>query len=353
MEESTLALYPEELQKRIVDFVVTYLDTTAGTAARFSDREAIFPESFGHYLGAQITLCRDGILVDFDARISGKIVIVALRPPDNTVNRALSQATLGAFNLQAVAPGVSAAPLFRVMNLTLENSSGDKRPVWDIQVWTRQDVEKWSSEQARDFAVQDAQQWLLLHALGVSIGRKRLPALDQLDELLKRYEDLISDPNTTEYDLQTFLCEQAIILSPTYERVVSKQQIGVGKQFEIDFVLKLEAERYMLVEIEKPSTPIFTKRGDFSAEFTHAERQMIDFLEWINQNIQTARTVLPGISNPRGVVVIGRRSALDTDGIVRLEAKNSATRSRYEFLTFDDLLDRGKFLMTTLRKLES
>jgi hypothetical protein len=190
----------------------------------------------------------------------------------------------------------------------------------------------------------------MAHAIGWT-GELSPNAIEAFAAALNEYEKLIADEDALESVFQDFLSRHPMLLVPGFERIIPKQQLGVGKQFEVDFIIKHEANRYTVIEIEKPSTPILTKQGDFAAPFNHAERQVIDFLNWIDQNLHTARTVLPDIYNPKGLVIVGRRSTLDAEGLMRLEAKNAFTRARYEFLTFDDLLERGRFLLRQLRQM--
>jgi hypothetical protein len=56
------------------------------------------------------------------------------------------------------------SPLTRVSNLSLETPSA-KRPVVDIQVWTRPDAERLSPQLAEELALQDVQSRLLIHTL--------------------------------------------------------------------------------------------------------------------------------------------------------------------------------------------
>ena len=70
-----------------------------------------------------------------------------------------------------------------------------------------------------------------------------------------------------------------------------------------DFVLERDEQEYVLIEIERPDFPLFTRHGDPTAKLTHAQRQVEDWLDWISDNKDYAqRHILPGISEPEGWV---------------------------------------------------
>ncbi len=123
----------------------------------------------------------------------------------------------------------------------------------------------------------------------------------------------------------------------------------MGKEFETDFAIRGVGDRYTFVEIEKPTTPIFRKDGDFKSEFNHACEQVEAWLTWLKGNLATARTKLPGLQEPKGLVVIGLRSTMGPEEKTKFEAKNSRVSGEYEILTFDDLLERSKHLLQYVR----
>jgi antiviral defense system Shedu protein SduA len=335
--------------RRIADYIGRYAGTIRQLTARFSDRSAIFPPELISISGANIYSCRDAVVLDLtEGTHSPQLVYQHL--PEKSGSEIFTALTLGMFQPESktIPAEATGSPFYRVSNLTLETPSA-KRPVVDLQVWTRPDADRLTPQLAEQLALQDVQSRLLAHALGWT-GELSPNAIDTFAAALNEFEKLVADENALESVFQDFLSRNPMLLVPGFEQVIPKQQLGVGRQFEVDFVVKHEASRYTVVEIERLSTPILTRQGDFAAPFNHAERQVIDFLNWIDQNLHTARTVLPDIHNPKGLVVVGRRSALDAEGLMRLEAKNASTRGRYEFLTFDDLLERGRFLLRELTR---
>ncbi|MEZ9685603.1 Shedu anti-phage system protein SduA domain-containing protein [Vibrio atlanticus] len=122
----------------------------------------------------------------------------------------------------------------------------------------------------------------------------------------------------------------------------------LGEEFITDYVLETLSSEYILVEIEKPSDQIFTKSNDFHHKFTHAFGQVLDFIEWVEQNIAYAQKKLPNISSPTGLLIIGMREYLNDEQIKKLNRFNKNS-SKIKVLTFDDLLFNTKQLQNNIR----
>lgn len=161
---------------------------------------------------------------------------------------------------------------------------------------------------------------------------------EQLERLLK------SEAREEEY--QKFLTDYPVFLSPLASQLISKKRLG--DDFITDYVLETLTGEYVAVEIEKPSDPLFTQANDFSHQFTHAFGQVIDFIEWIEQNISYAQKKLPGIAAPRGLLIIGMRSSLTAAQADKLRRFNKNS-SAIEVLTFDDLLSNARSLQKNIR----
>jgi hypothetical protein len=165
------------------------------------------------------------------------------------------------------------------------------------------------------------------------------------DRHIIQYKALLGSPEREE-SYQAFLASNPVFLDPLASRLISKHRLGT--EFITDYVLERITGDYIAVEIEKPSDPIFTKANDFSAQFTHAFGQILDFIEWVEQNVSYAQKKLPGIAAPRGLLVIGMRTsltAMQTDKLRRF-CKNS---SSVTVLTFDDLLANAESLQRNIR----
>jgi len=146
---------------------------------------------------------------------------------------------------------------------------------------------------------------------------------------------------------QAFLKQHPVLLDPLSAEVLPKHKLG--SDLVTDFVIRRHDYRYVAVEIEKPQDPIFTRSNDFTAPFTHAFGQVLDFQQWIAENVAYARTKLPMIESPQGLLIIGRRSGLTEEQKSKLR-RWQTNSNMVEVLTFDDLVERGRLLLQSLRK---
>lgn len=95
--------------------------------------------------------------------------------------------------------------------------------------------------------------------------------------------------------------------SPLYSK------IRLGSEYEIDFVCFDDSSygpEWRLIEIEGPNKRLFAKSGEPSASLLHAIQQVRDWHDWIHDNVDYARKLMPQIDYPLGYVFVGRRSEL-------------------------------------------
>ena len=173
------------------------------------------------------------------------------------------------------------------------------------------------------------------------------------DSTIKISEDIIAnfrsliDKQTNEEEYQVYLEEHPVLIDPLAMNVIDKQKLGI--EYITDFVIETLKGDYILVEIEKPQDKIFTQAGDFSSNFSHAFGQVLDFIEWVESNIAYAQTTLPGISAPKGLLIIGRDADLTDQTRKKLRRFNRNSNS-IEVLTYDDILSRSESLYKNIKK---
>ena len=99
-------------------------------------------------------------------------------------------------------------------------------------------------------------------------------------------------------------------------------QKRLGSEFVTDFVIGERHSfgfQWQAVELESPLVPLFTKKGDPSADLTHAIRQITDWRTWIirNQDYASRRREAQCLglididSSVRGLILLGRERDLD------------------------------------------
>jgi hypothetical protein len=158
--------------------------------------------------------------------------------------------------------------------------------------------------------------------------------------LLEEFKRILDSRPTREEDLHQFLFDNPILLDPLALEIRSKHELG--SEYITDFVVRRANNEYVVVEIEKSTDEIFTRKGVFHSNLTEAVSQVRDFQLWINDNIAYAQSRLPAINRPKGLLVIGRESQL-TKGLRRkLDEENYSRRGHISIVTFDDLLNQAK-----------
>ena len=126
----------------------------------------------------------------------------------------------------------------------------------------------------------------------------------------------------------------------------------LGSEFELDYALERTSGQVDLVEIEASNLKLFTQSGDPTSHLVHAEQQVLDWLLWLEWNSAYAREHLPGLMSPMGFVVIGRRGSFSDDLGKKLQKRNAIFRGQLQVLTYDDLLDQAKNLLSHLEGLK-
>lgn len=137
---------------------------------------------------------------------------------------------------------------------------------------------------------------------------------------------------------QKFLSQHPVLIDPIASVIIPKQKLGI--EFITDFVIKRLDNEYLVVEIEKPQDRIFTENNDFTAKFNHAVGQIFDFQSWIEQHSEYARSLMPGLLSPKGLLIIGLRSKLTEKQIQKLNRLRINLNS-IDILTFDDLVTKA------------
>jgi len=117
-----------------------------------------------------------------------------------------------------------------------------------------------------------------------------------------------------------------------------------------DFVFRESNQEYILVELERSTLPLFRQDGHPTAEFTHAQGQIVDWKRYIEDNLQTVQRELglTGItSNPNGLVVIGRSQSLLPENHRKLQTMSNQS-PKLRIMTYDDVYENAKAVFENL-----
>ncbi|KYG82992.1 hypothetical protein AWW67_06085 [Roseivirga seohaensis] len=180
-----------------------------------------------------------------------------------------------------------------------------------------------------------------------ALSKKNLKSKNRALDVLSKFEVLIDNAQNEE-DIQKFLNDHPYIIQPNYESVLIKPKIS--NKYVADYAFSIRKHGtldWTFVEIEASSKKIFTAKSLFRTEFTQAKGQLLEWDDYIAQNIKFLKDDYPSLHKPNYTLVFGRNSEIDDyrRGILRSEFGNSSNRN---FSTYDDLIENFKALIERL-----
>lgn len=170
------------------------------------------------------------------------------------------------------------------------------------------------------------------------------------------------DKAQVEEDVQRFLTDnkQFLIqhLGGGHGRYVLPKP-KLGKDLVPDYLLaEMDSEgiHWHGVELESPSTPMFTAKGEPTARLTHAIQQVRDWREWLKHNIDQANRPdsedglgLVGIDgNLPATILVGRRKSYPPK--FNAYRRQTTQDSNIAIHSYDWLIDQAQSRATSLRE---
>jgi hypothetical protein len=162
------------------------------------------------------------------------------------------------------------------------------------------------------------------------------------DELLNQFTKLLNVAQNEE-ELQIFIKQHPEFLYPDFISCYLKFKLG--EDYVTDYVLLVQGHQgleYVFVEIERPDKELFTESGQFSAKFTQAKNQLLDWDNWLTKNHAYVSRKLPNFYKPQFHLVIGRGTELNVEHNEKIQSEFTGTTRR--FSTYDDLAKRFKVI---------
>lgn len=170
-----------------------------------------------------------------------------------------------------------------------------------------------------------------------------------VSNLMIEWNRLLSE-NHKEAVYQTFLTENAnfFLSNPYTFAILSK--LKLGSEYETDFVIIKDGFSngtiYEFIEIEKPSSKLFTSKGVPSADFNAALQQIRDWKSFLCKNkhyfskfLPTNSTRVIHNSNLKFTIIIGRRE--ESQSVIE-KRMDIAHELGIEIRSFDYLTDNVK-----------
>lgn len=168
--------------------------------------------------------------------------------------------------------------------------------------------------------------------------------LHKIEHTINEFSSLLDSSVRNENTLQEFITHNPIILGTEYTLIIPKHKLGA--EYEMDYALQRFDSVFDLVELESSNLQVFNKNGQPSHHLVHAEQQVLDWQEWLEEKNFYAREKLENISNPKGIVVIGRSQTTD---LKKLRRRNISFGSNLVIYTYDQLLEKLKTLDKNIR----
>jgi hypothetical protein len=193
--------------------------------------------------------------------------------------------------------------------------------------------------------------------LDAAAFRDRLRAFEKAVDGLERL--LNEQPDADEQVFQRYLTEHPLVLD-VYGEVVPKPNFvypddasPLGKAFvQPDFLVRRHPSSYRLIELERPSKGMATKKGQSRAEVTQAVFQIAEFKDYIKEHYDRLRDDYPGINrNCTTAVIVSRSTEASFGGRADVRRHLQLLQEQHnidELLTYDDLLVQAKEALARL-----
>jgi hypothetical protein len=176
----------------------------------------------------------------------------------------------------------------------------------------------------------------------------RLYEEDDLDFVCKEFRQLINE-KPSEEQVQKFIEKNKTLLcSFSPHRIFFKKPIL--SMHKTDIVILTPKRELLLIEIERPDTPLMKKDGDLHNNAQHAIKQVRDWLHEFKENraavLKCIGLKTEDVSRARGVVIVGRNKLYDKEKLRKLKSHDYG---EVELMTYDDLVDNLAAILAEIK----
>ncbi|MFW2572232.1 Shedu anti-phage system protein SduA domain-containing protein [Legionella sp. 29fVS95] len=185
--------------------------------------------------------------------------------------------------------------------------------------------------------------------------------LEILRTALDEFKKVLTFKSHETEDVFHTLLEQYPVLLDVYGHCKSKPRFKYpqgelspnGKQYvEPDFIVIYQSTSYKLIELERASKKIATRKGHPTSEAGQAAFQIAEWLTYIKEYYSELKTVYPGIHQKcTTCLIISRSTESSFQNIEDINGYKNMLYSHYkidEILTYDDLYEKACAAYTTL-----
>lgn len=160
--------------------------------------------------------------------------------------------------------------------------------------------------------------------------------VSEVKNILDKFKAIIRKKSFLERRIHRFIIEHSHILLPPHKKCFYEHIVYRNEDFrKADFILEREQGLPpILIELESPTHPIFTKNYDLTAQANHARSQISEWVAFIDSDaMRNARGDFYFLTGPKErLVIIGRG----------LEHKSRLIETKYDgvvFWTYDILIE--------------
>jgi hypothetical protein len=361
-------------QKRVFSWATAYYKALAQTVMAYPDPEEIFPRSLlpharkVHLVVTPINLIvlmyrsndqwaaewRDATVEDVVRDFASREILGDLIKNEIEAYKLRSGKSRYRLTALMVADYKTSSTAKSVHSAEPEQEESKRLPWEKFIVTNNYTAKRWSIDTAQGELKTDILATSISKLMGLSFTRQDVepPAADpkkavalELNRLIRDFEVVLADASREE-EVQLFIKQHPYLLD--LRAISVDPKVPLGSEYVTDFIVRLPGGEHLLVELEQASHTLFTKTNNPTAAVTHAVRQVEDWLEWSYENLSYLRSRYPEIHEPKGLVVLGRRSSLDPKAAKALRRRN--VLSKVQVVTYDDLIDDMKAIAMNLER---
>jgi len=159
-----------------------------------------------------------------------------------------------------------------------------------------------------------------------------------LKNIINKFEKLM-DNNPLEEKVQKFIEKNTLILQ-SFSPIKLFFKRPILNDYITDFCIVNNKKELLMIEIERPDTPLMKKNGHTTAKMQHAIDQVNDWLDLVKEDksaiLRSMKLKSEDVSRVKGVVILGRDKGYDKEKLRRLKGKDIGEVS---FFTYDDILN--------------
>jgi hypothetical protein len=183
-----------------------------------------------------------------------------------------------------------------------------------------------------------------------SRAEKVAEAIDSLESLVRNMGD--------ENALQRSLEQNPILLDVYAEEVISKPRFTyppdespLGKEYvEPDFLVRYPGREYRLIELERPSKRLDTRRGEPAHDLTQAAFQIAEWRDYLAKHYYLVKDKYPGISSRCRYTIVISQATKHQRGAMLPEYLDQLRQMfpDVDVVLYDDLIRRAHLAYATL-----